>query len=128
MFLPLAAGIFVATLCGYDPALELQLTLPTHYRRTVMYRLAIIGLWRAYVAIIASLILEWARLEKTLPLTSTLPLVLQWGTAQLTWLAPLLWFVANRIELLGTAVLFLLISWFQLHQAETFLQKTPGDE
>jgi len=37
------------------------------------------------------------------------------------------WF-ANRIELLGTAVLFLLIGWFQLHQTETLLQKTQGDE
>jgi|SRR5215469_9872069 len=189
MFLPLAAGIFVATLCGYDPAIELQLTLPARYRRTILYRLAIIGIWTACVAIIASLILEWARLEKALPLTSTSPMVLQWGTAQLTWLAPLLWFVAiglflalllrsraassallggiwvaenlmyglligtpwlhpvflfattltppsalstfwfaNRIELLATALLFLLISWFQLHQTETFLQKTQGDE
>jgi hypothetical protein len=189
MFLPLAAGIFVATLCEHDPALELQLTLPPHYRSAIMYRLAIIGLWTACVAIIASLILEWTRLEKALPLTSTLPLVLQWGTAQLTWLAPLLWFVAiglflalllrsraassallggiwvaenlmyglligtpwlhpvflftttltpsstlstfwiaNRLELLGTALLFLLIGWFQLHQTETFLQKTAGDE
>jgi hypothetical protein len=35
------------------------------------------------------------------------------------------WF-ANRIELIGTALLF--IGWRQLHQTETFLQKTQRDE
>ena len=28
MFLPLAAGVFVSAVCGHDPAIELQLTLP----------------------------------------------------------------------------------------------------
>jgi hypothetical protein len=37
------------------------------------------------------------------------------------------WF-SNRIELLATTLLFLLLGWFQLHQTETFLQKTQGDE
>lgn len=189
MFLPLAAGIFVATVCGHDPAMELQLTLPARYRRTVVYRLTIIAVWTACTAIIATTILEWAGLAKTQQFTATFPLVLQWGSAQLTWLAPLFWFVAiglflalllrgraasiallggvwvaenlmygllistswlhtvflfattltpssllpifwltNRIELIGTALLFLLIDWFQLHQSETFLQKAQGDE
>src|SRR5215467_2647851 len=73
MFLPLAAGIFVTTLCGYDPAIELQLTLTARYRRTVTYRLAIIAIWTAGIAIIASLILERTGLEKVLPLGSTYP-------------------------------------------------------
>lgn len=189
MFLPLAAGIFVATLCGHDPAMELQLTFPAHYRSTVAYRLTIIALWTACVAIISSLVLAWVGLEKTQQLAPGLSPVLQWGTAQLTWLAPLLWFVAiglclalllrsraassallggiwiaenlmygliistswlhpvflfavtltpppvlstfwlvNRSELIGMALLFLLIGWLQLSQTEGFLQKAQGDE
>lgn len=189
MFLPLAAGIFVATLCGHDPVVELQLTLPASYRRTILYRLAIIGIWTACIAIISNMLLEWDKLEKALPLASSWPLVVQWGAIQLIWLAPLLWFVAiglflalllrsraasiallggiwvaellmygllisttwlhpvflfattvtpfpalstfwfvNRIELIGTAALFLLIAWLQLQQTEAFLQKTQGDE
>jgi hypothetical protein len=141
------------------------------------------------VAIIASMILEGAGLEKMHQLTATFPLLLQWGIVQLTWLAPLLWFsaiglflmlllrsraassallggiwvaenimyglligtswlhpvflfattltpfsllstfwLANRAELIGTALLFLLIGWLQLHQSETLLQKAQGDE
>jgi hypothetical protein len=189
MFLPLATGVFVATLCGHDPAMELQLTFPERYRRTVIYRLAIITLWTACVAIIASMLLGWVGLEKTQQLTSSLPVMVRWGAAQLTWLAPLLWFVAiglflalllrsraasiallggiwvaqnlmygliidtawlhpvflfattltplsilssfwlaNRWELLGTAVMFLLIGWLQLDQTEMLLQKAQGDE
>ena len=154
-----------------------------------MYRLAIISIWTACVAVTATMILQWAGLAKIQQFTATFPPMLQWETAQLTWLAPLLWFVTiglflalllrsraastallggiwvaenlmygllistswlhpvflfattltpfsllttfwlmNRIELIGTALLFLLIDWFQLHQSETLLQKAQGDE
>lgn len=189
MFLPLVAGIFAATICGHDPAIELQLTLPTFYRRTVLYRLTIIGIWIACVAMIASTNLQWLGIAKTLPIASSWPQIVQWGTRQLLWFAPLLWFLAiglllalllrsrsasiallggiwiaenimyglligtswlhpvflfattltpaatlptfwlsNRIELLGTAVMFLLIGWMRLRQTEALLQKTQGDE
>jgi hypothetical protein len=189
MFLPLSAGIFVATLCGHDPAMELQLTLPTLYRRTILYRLTIIGVLTAGAAIIASTLLTGIGLEKVLPIGLSWPIVFQWGARQLLWLAPLLWFLAiglflallfrsrtvsiallggiwvaenimygmlmstswlrpvflfattltpvstlstfwfaNRIELIGTALLFLCIAWLQLHQTEMLLQKTQGDE
>jgi hypothetical protein len=189
MFLPLVAGVFVSAVCGHDPAIELQLTLPTLYRRTIMYRLGIIAGWTLCVALIANLLLRWVGLEKVLPIATSWPLLLQWATIQLTWLAPLLWFVAiglflalllrsraassallggiwvaenlmygllisttwlhpvflfattltplpvlstfwlaNRFELVGTALVFLLIGWFQLHHIEAFLQKTQGDE
>jgi hypothetical protein len=189
MFLPLVAGVFVSAVCGHDPAIELQLTLPTLYRRTIMYRLGIIAGWTLCVALIANLLLRWVGLEKVLPIATSWPLLLQWATIQLTWLAPLLWFVAiglflalllrsraassallggiwvaenlmygllisttwlhpvflfattltplpvlstfwlaNRFELVGTALVFLLIGWFQLHHTEAFLQKTQGDE
>ena len=189
MFLPLAAGVFVAAICGHDPAMELQLTLPTLYRRTIFYRLGIIGIWAACVAFVANLLLTWTGLEKTLPITTSWSLVLQWATTQLIWFAPLLWFVAiglflalllrsraassallggiwvaenimygllisttwlhpvflfattltplrilttfwlaNRLELVGTALIFLLVGWIQLHHTEVLLQKTQGDE
>ena len=189
MFLPLAAGIFVATICGHDPAMELQLTLPTFYRRTVLYRLIIIGVWTACVAMIASTSLQWVGLAKMLPLEPSWPQVVKFGARQLLWVAPLLWFLAiglflaqllrsraastallggiwvaenimyglligtswlhpvflfattltpastlstfwltNRVELIGTAVVFLLIGWLQLRQTEAFLQNTQGDE
>ncbi len=189
MFLPLAAGIFVATFCSHDPAIELQLTLPALYRRTILFRLTIIGAWTACVAIVGSTLFRGIGLGKALPIGPSWPLVLQWGAIQLVWLAPLLWFLAiglflalffrsrtassallggiwvaenimygiligtpwlqpvflfattltpvhtlstfwltNRFELLGTALLFLLIGWLQLHQTEAFLQKTQGDE
>lgn len=189
MFLPLAAGIFVTTICGHDPAIELQLTLPTLYRRTVLYRLTIIGIWTACVAMIASTSLQGAGLTKMLPIEPSWLPVVQWAVRQLLWFTPLLWFLAiglflalllrsrsasaallggiwvaenimyglligtswlhpvflfattltpvstlstfwlaNRVELIGTAVVFLLIGWLQLHQTEAFVQKTQGDE
>jgi len=189
MFLPLAAGIFVTTICGHDPAIELQLTLPTLYRRTVLYRLIIIGLWTACVAMIASASLQWAGLAKMLPIEPSWPQLVKFAARQLLWFAPLLWFLAislflalllrsrsagtallggiwiaenimyglligtswlhpvflfattltpastlspfwlaNRVELIGTAVVFLLIGWLQLRQTEAFVQSTPGDE
>jgi len=189
MFLPLSSGVFVAAICGHDPAMELQLTLPTLYRRTIFYRLGIIGVWTACVAIIAELLLKWVGLEKALPIAMSWPLVMQWAATELTWLAPLLWFMAiglflalilrsraassallggiwvaenlmygllisttwlhpvflfattltplpvlstfwlaNRFELVGTALMFLLASWIQLHHTEAFLQRTQGDE
>jgi hypothetical protein len=189
MFLPLAAGVFVVMLCGHDSAVELQLTLPTPYRRTVFSRSGLIVGWTALVALISSGIISSFRLAKVLPFELAWPPLLQWLTGQLLWLAPLLWFVAiglflalllrsrvasiallggiwvtenimyglligttwlhpvflfattltplatlssfwltNRSELIGTALLFLLIGWFQLHDTEALLQKPGGEE
>jgi hypothetical protein len=36
--------------------------------------------------------------------------------------------LTNRSELIGTALLFLLIGWFQLHDTEALLQKPGGEE
>jgi hypothetical protein len=60
----------------------------------------------------------------------------------ITWLHPVFLFattltplpvlstfwLAIRCELVGTALLFLLGGWFQLHHTEAFLQKAQGDE
>jgi hypothetical protein len=189
MFLPLAAGILVAAISGYDPALELQLSLPAFYRRTVVYRLGLIGVWTACVALLASICLQWTGFAKTLPLEPFWPQIVQFVVRQFLWFAPLLWFLAiglflalllrsrsasiallggiwvaenimygllidtpwlhpvflfagtltpisvlaafwltNRLELIATAGVFLLIGWLQLRQTEALLQKTQGGE
>ncbi len=94
MILPLAAGVIVATIVSHDPAIELQLTLPKKYHRTAMGRLLLIVGWTACIALLSSVVLVAFNL-------SYVPLQLQsWSallsllTNQLTWLAPLFWFVA----------------------------------
>ena len=45
MFLPLAAGVIIATIVTQDPAIELQLTFPRQYRTTTLHRLFLIVCW-----------------------------------------------------------------------------------
>lgn len=82
--LPLAAGLVAATVVSVDPAVSLQLALPTRYRTTVLRRLALATVWTALIAIAwASLLWVnglWTWPEPFLKL-------------QLGWLAPLLWLV-----------------------------------
>jgi hypothetical protein len=82
--LPLVAGIGAASLVGRDPAAELQLTMPTAYRATLLRRLAVVVGETALAALLIAGILvatgRWA----------------QWPQAhgavvgQLVWLAPTL--------------------------------------
>lgn len=80
--LPLAAGIGAASLIGRDPAVELQLTLPTAYRATILRRLVAGTGWVAVVALTVALGAVatgwWDRWPGAHP-----PLA-----GQLTWLAP----------------------------------------
>ncbi|HEV8372989.1 MAG TPA: hypothetical protein VGR68_07280 [Actinomycetota bacterium] len=80
--LPLAAGVGAASLVGADPAVELQLTLPTAYRATILRRLAVTAAWVALIALTAAAFMVasgwWHRWPAAHP-----PLV-----GQLTWLAP----------------------------------------
>jgi hypothetical protein len=80
--LPLAAGVGAASLVGADPAVELQLTLPTAYRATILRRLAVTAAWVALIALSAAAFMVasgwWHRWPAAHP-----PLV-----GQLTWLAP----------------------------------------
>ena len=94
MILPLAAGIVVATITSYDAAIELQLTMPKKYDRTVLRRLIIIFSWTVCIALLSGIIIYTLKL-KYIPLSSPSESVaLQLLTQVLTWIAPLLWLVA----------------------------------
>jgi hypothetical protein len=82
--LPLAAGVGAASLVGADPAVELQLTVPTSYRATILRRLVVTAGWVAVLAVAAAAAMVatgwWDRSPAAHP-----PL-----SGQLTWLAPTL--------------------------------------
>jgi hypothetical protein len=84
MALPLAAGIGAASLVGRDPAIELQLTLPTAYRATILRRLVVVAGWAAVLAVAAAAIMVAGDWWHRWPAARS-PLV-----GQLTWLAPTL--------------------------------------
>jgi hypothetical protein len=82
--LPLAAGLGAASLVGRDPAIELQLTLPTAYRTTILRRLLVIAGWVAVIALTTAVSMvasgwwyRWPAAHGAVP-------------GQLTWLAPTL--------------------------------------
>ncbi len=85
---PLAAGIAAASLVATEPALELQLGMPGGYRPAALRRLAILFVWASLVSFAGWLAADMAGL------------LAAWGpdvgpaAAQLTWLAPLAFFVA----------------------------------
>ncbi|MGI8451187.1 MAG: hypothetical protein ACR2MP_29190 [Streptosporangiaceae bacterium] len=62
--LPLGTAIAVARLLGTDPALELQLSYPAAYRRTLLRRAALVAAWScAFAAVTAAAVQEtglWA--------------------------------------------------------------------
>lgn len=84
---PMAAGLVAAGVTSTDPALGLQLSLWTRYRTTVLRRLGILVAWAGFVSFL------W---------TSALWITGVWNlwvpgdflAGQLTWVPPLLWFVA----------------------------------
>lgn len=94
--LPLVAGIAAVTAVAREPAVELQLTFRMSYRATVLRRLALLTGWSALVAAVSA---------------TALAAVGRWAlpgsfiVGQLSWVAPLLWFVA-----VGAAVVLLLRS------------------
>jgi hypothetical protein len=94
--LPLAAGLGAASLVGGDPAIELQLTLPTPYRATILRRLAVTAGWVGLLALALAVTLVatgwWHRWPAAHPAV----------VGQLTWLAPAL-FLAG-LGLLGGAL------------------------
>lgn len=84
MALPLAVGVGAASLVGRDPAVELQLTVRTAYRATLLRRLAVTLGWAGLIAVlvVAGLVTTgwWARWPE-----SHGPFA-----GQLVWLAPTL--------------------------------------
>src|SRR5712692_5875147 len=93
MILPVAAGVLVATVVTQDPVLELHLTLPRKYHLTAMRRLLLIVGWTIGIALVSSaliLALKLGYLPRPIHSWSGFQQSL---AAQLTWLAPLFWFV-----------------------------------
>ncbi len=94
MLLPVAAGLLVANQVGHDAALELHLTFPSPYRSTMVLRTALIVLWIAVLAFFSSSFLYHLKYLRIPVQFSSMQVVPQFLTWQLTWLAPLCWFVA----------------------------------
>lgn len=94
MFLPLAAGVIIATLVTQDPAIELQLTFPRQYRSTTLRRLLLIVCWSTCIALISSSILLLLKLWYTPQQIQSWSMTLQFMAGQLAWLSPLLWFAS----------------------------------
>lgn len=88
MGLPLVAGIGAASLVGRDPAAELQLTVPTPYRATLLRRLAVVVGWTALTALLIAAILLAAGGWDDRPQAHGAVV------GQLVWLAPTLWLAA----------------------------------
>lgn len=186
MMLPLAAGIFIATIVTHDPALELQLTFPRRYDRTALCRLTMITLWVMLVALVTSILLAVLSLWRIPTQVQSWSAPLQVIGGLLTWLAPLFWLVTfglcvsllirsrsaasallgglwigevilkgmfvttdwlkpfflfpttfapdvdfwltNRLELIGMAVLLLVLGWLLLRNTESLLHGATGGE
>ncbi|GCE11345.1 hypothetical protein [Tengunoibacter tsumagoiensis] len=185
MFLPLAAGVIVATIASKDAALELQLTMPRLYSRTTILRLSLIVLWTLLLSFLLSLMLKVLQLSYLPTQLQTWPAITAFLLGQLGWLASLCWLVAmglclalvfrsataaggllaviwiaeaffkeilittdwlrpiflfpttlepditfwltNRLEVFGTGLVLLVVSWFILHNTEGLL-KSASEE
>jgi len=186
MVLPLAAGLLTTTIVSYDAAIELQMTMPKTYRITAFVRLSLIIAWTSCLALFSSVLVYHLRFWRVPSQVETWKVLPQFLIGQLTWIAPLFWFVgvgfslallirsrsassallggiwmieaifygyfaiidwlkplflfpttlapgisfwlSNRIELLITALLLLLLGWFMLQNTEKLLQGTAGEE
>lgn len=93
IILPLAAAIIVTTITSYDPAIELQLTLPAKYHTTALARLIIIALWTLCIALLSGITFSALHLgfipQQPQPFAPPLAFLV----AQLVWLPPLLWLI-----------------------------------
>lgn len=85
MGLPLAAGIGAASLIGADPAVELQLSLPSSYRSTLARRLAVIVGGPVALALLGAGAAQVAGVWRVPG---------GWPQTQLVWLVPLVWLTA----------------------------------
>lgn len=85
--LPLAAGVVAAGTAVDDTAIDLQLSLRTRYRRTLLIRLTVLTAWTALIAFLWTSALHLSGLWELWVPEAFL-------AGQLVWFAPLLWFVA----------------------------------
>jgi len=186
MVLPLAAGLLTTTIVSYDAAIELQMTMPKTYRIRAFVRLNLIIAWTSCLALFSSVLVYHLRFWRVPSQVETWKVLPQFLIGQLTWIAPLFWFVgvgfslallirsrsassallggiwmieailygyfaiinwlkplflfpttlapgisfwlSNRIELLITALILLLLDWLMLQNSEKLLQGTAGEE
>ena len=186
MVLPLAAGLLTATIVSYDTAIELQMTLPKTYRITAFVRLGLIIAWISCIALFSSVFLYHLRFWHMPSQVESWKVLPQFLILQLTWIAPLCWFVgvgfslellirsrsassallggiwmieaifygyfvfidwlkplflfpttlapgigfwlSNRIELITTAMVLLLLDWFMLRNLEKLLQGASSED
>ena len=186
MVLPLAAGLLTTSIVSYDNAIELQITLPKTYRITVFVRLGLIIVWTSCIALFSSVFVYHLKFWHTPVQVENWKVLQQFLIVQLTWIAPLCWFVgvgfsiallirsrsassallggiwmieaifygyfafidwlkplflfpttlapgisfwlSNRIELLTTAIVLLLLDWFMLRNLEKLLQGAASED
>ena len=94
MVLPLAAGLLTTTIVSYDAAIELQMTMPKTYRMTALVRLSLIIACTSCIVLFSSMFIFHLRFWRVPSQVETWKVLPQFLIGQLTWLAPLLWFVA----------------------------------
>ena len=186
MVLPLVAGLLTTTIVSYDSAIELQMTLPKTYRVTTFVRISLIVAWTSCLAFFSSVFIYHLRFWRVPSQVGTWNVLPQFLIIQLTWIAPLFWFVGvgfslallirsrsassallggiwmieaifygyfaitdwlkplflfpttlapgisfwlgNRIELLITALILLLLDWFMLRNTEMLLQGAASED
>ncbi|HEX6109568.1 MAG TPA: hypothetical protein VFZ02_09155 [Ktedonobacteraceae bacterium] len=97
MILPLVAGLLTATIISHDAAIELQLTMPKSYRVTAFVRLSMIIAWTSCIALFSSVFIYHLRFWRVPSQVETWKVLPQFLIGQLTWVAPLLWFVGLGI-------------------------------
>jgi hypothetical protein len=107
-FLPLAAGILLATTATQDDALGVQLSLATAYRKTVARRVALLLGWIATFEFAATLAIL-AFFPSALP-KSGFDLVLLW-LAPTLWLSTVGMLLALVLRSRATAVALLGVIW-----------------
>jgi hypothetical protein len=98
MFLPLLSGLQVIRLSSFDGLIELQLTMPTTYSKTMMHRLMLVFGGVGCTALVTSGVTDFWQNALLAPLKgySSAMRLLLW---QFTWIAPLLWFMAGGLVL-----------------------------
>ncbi len=99
MGLPLAAGLLTSSIVSYDTAIELQMTMPKTYRMTAFVRLSLIIVWTSCIALISSVFVYHLRFWRVPSQVETWKVLPQFLVGQLTWIAPLVWFVGVGFSL-----------------------------
>ena len=99
MVLPLAAGLLTTTIVSYDAAIELQMTMPKTYRITAFVRLSLIIAWTSCLALFSSVLVYHLRFWRVPSQVETWKVLPQFLIGQLTWIAPLFWFVGVGFSL-----------------------------